>query len=309
MEKMNMKNRTKMMKALVTAVITVTLAASLTGCGTETKATNQDASDETMMEEEIIVAGDNDVEETVDTADVTEEDSIPSITYGNLVVYNDAIDTDYKFDFDSFQTMEGEYTINADIDIYYTGGAMAGYIKSGTTVQAYDRNEEWMRFYNPERNDVVTVEFLLVKVEELKNAVSGDDLLAFEDTDNNVQTEDTSTSENTNLSEEEQKIQEALSLIDENKTYTPEEVQELYPSILEVMGITWNPEFSGKYTEIRGGEERLHLEGAKLKEDTEQIIYLCLYGVSGTENYDECYFDIQEEDSAENAIIVYLWRN
>ena len=163
-----MKNRTKMMKIAATAVLTVTLAASLTGCGTA-EATNQEV---TKAEETLVEGEAETMEETNNHAESEVTDEVASATYGNIVVFDEKVKTDYEFDFERFKPMDNEYSIESNIDIYYTGGSQAGYMKSGAVIQAYDGTEEWLRFYNPEKNDKFSVEFLLVKVEELKASTS-----------------------------------------------------------------------------------------------------------------------------------------
>lgn len=164
-----MKKRT----LLLTLTLTMAMAAtSLTGCGTQAKAIYDENEEASTMEEEVIVANDSTKDSTEETESV--ENDIPSTTYGDLVVYNDAIKTDYEVDLETFQPSNEEYTLSDNVDIYYTDGWQAGYLKKGATISVYDVSTDWIRIYNPEKTDTFTVDFLLVKVGDLSKSTSSD---------------------------------------------------------------------------------------------------------------------------------------
>lgn len=157
-----MKKRT----LFLTLTLTMAMAAtSLTGCGTQAKAIYDENEEASTMEEEVIVANDSTKDSTEETESV--ENDIPSTTYGDLVVYNDAIKTDYEVDLETFQPSDEEYTLSDNVDIYYTDGWQAGYLKKGATISVYDVSTDWIRIYNPEKTDTFTVDFLLVKAGDL----------------------------------------------------------------------------------------------------------------------------------------------
>lgn len=172
-----MKKRTLFLTLTLTMAMSVT---SLTGCGTQAKATYDEnaiveetpTTEEDTMKEEVVVAGEDDTSTTEDTSNV--ENDIPSTTYGDLVVYNDAIKTDYEVDLETFQPSDEEYTLSDNVDIYYTDGWQAGYLKKGATISVYDVSTDWIRIYNPEKTDTFTIDFLLVKVGDLSKSTSSD---------------------------------------------------------------------------------------------------------------------------------------
>lgn len=164
-----MKKRT----LFLTLTLTMAMAAtSLTGCGTQAKATYDENEEASTMEEEVIVANDSTKDSTEETESV--ENDIPSTTYGDLVVYNDAIKTDYEVDLETFQPSDEEYTLSDNVDIYYTDGWQAGYLKKGATISVYDVSTDWIRIYNPEKTDTFTIDFLLVKAGDLSKSTSSD---------------------------------------------------------------------------------------------------------------------------------------
>lgn len=157
----------------LTLTLTMAMAAtSLTGCGTQAKAIYDENEEASTMEEEVIVANDSTKDSTEETESV--ENDIPSTTYGDLVVYNDAIKTDYEVDLETFQPSDEEYTLSDNVDIYYTDGWQAGYLKKGATISVYDVSTDWVRIYNPEKTDKFTVDFLLVKAGDLSKSTSSD---------------------------------------------------------------------------------------------------------------------------------------
>ena len=164
-----MKKRTLFLTLTLAMAMSVT---SLTGCGTQAKATYDENEEASTMEEEVIVANDSTKDSTEETESV--ENDIPSTTYGDLVVYNDAIKTNYEVDLETFQPSNEEYTLSDNVDIYYTDGWQAGYLKKGATISVYDVSTDWVRIYNPEKTDTFTVDFLLVKAGDLSKSTSSD---------------------------------------------------------------------------------------------------------------------------------------
>ena len=167
-----MKKKTLFLTLTLAMAMSVT---SLTGCGTQAKATydeNAIVEETPTTEEEVIVANDSTKDSTEETESV--ENDIPSTTYGDLVVYNDAIKTDYEVDLETFQPSDEEYTLSDNVDIYYTDGWQAGYLKKGAAISVYDVSTDWIRIYNPEKTDTFTIDFLLVKAGDLSKSTSSD---------------------------------------------------------------------------------------------------------------------------------------
>ena len=164
-----MKKKTLFLTLTQTMAMSVT---ALTGCGTQAIATYDENEEASTMGEEVIVANDSTKDSTEETESV--ENDIPSTTYGDLVVYNDAIKTNYEVDLETFQPSNEEYTLSDNVDIYYTDGWQAGYLKKGATISVYDVSTDWVRIYNPEKTDTFTVDFLLVKAGDLSKSTSSD---------------------------------------------------------------------------------------------------------------------------------------
>ena len=133
------------------------LAASLTGCGTQVKATNL----EIAGEETIIVTDDESYEDTtVNTENEiteTDEESISAVeTDGEIVFYDKVgIDPDYLISDLSYEPMEEKIVAAVDkIPVYSEEGIEVGYVKSDATVILTEHgiNSRWYRFENPINN-------------------------------------------------------------------------------------------------------------------------------------------------------------
>lgn len=161
-----MKRKALFLTLALTMIMSMT---SLTGCGEQKEtAEEQTAVENTVSQEDVAI----EEKSTEDTESV--ENDIPSTTYGDLVVYNDAIKTDYEVDLETFQPSDEEYTLSDNVDVYYTDGWQAGYLKKGATISVYDVSTDGIRIYNPEKTDTFTVDFLLVKADDLSKSTSDD---------------------------------------------------------------------------------------------------------------------------------------
>ena len=180
------------------AIIAVTLtasvlAATLTGCGTRTKATDQEV---VMEEEPIIVTDEGDSEEaTIETEDeITEteeviaddgEDILKDTENDEIVLYAEINgDMEYLFPSDNNYTEKhGTITARENIPIYNGDGYNVGYIKSGSTVSVTEGAEEvtWSRFVNPLEgtnydylyvlNEYVIVDGSTISTDEMVNEI------------------------------------------------------------------------------------------------------------------------------------------
>lgn len=148
--------RKKILGIIAVTLTASALAATLTGCGTRAKATDQ----EVVMNEETIVVSEGDssisLEEggstdTENTNDMVAEDVVAA---GGDIVFYDKVgkDPDYLLSDVSYEAME-EKVVNAvdDIPVYSEEGIKVGFVKGGATVILTEHgiNSRWYRFENP----------------------------------------------------------------------------------------------------------------------------------------------------------------
>lgn len=150
------------------------LAASLTGCGTQVKATEQ----EVTGEETIIVTDDESSEDaTVSTKEITEtevigddDDNISdnvSYTEYEFFYVRDKLDmTDATpMDMNDLDVEGKTYTLNESVNIYATSkGALKGYTKPNIDVYVNSCNENWYCLYF--ENEASPNDYILVKAED-----------------------------------------------------------------------------------------------------------------------------------------------
>lgn len=150
---------------ILTIGLVTTMVFVMAACGKESDIEQKES--KSVMEEAAVEETENDIStETSETTVASGIDySASSTDYGNIVCYSEAQDVGYEVDLTGFQEMEGDYTVNNDISLYYTAGGLAGYLKSGSTIHVEDGDEEWLRF-NP-NTEGITVPFMLVRVEDL----------------------------------------------------------------------------------------------------------------------------------------------
>lgn len=145
-------------------VATSMMAASLTGCGTRTKATDITVNDEDtiIVEEEDTEtdteaeAAEDEITETEvigDDSDEDEETDTISTESGDIVFYDEIGKyPDYLLSEVEYETMEDKrVTAVDDIPVYSWEGIKVGYVKSGATVVLTEHgiNTRWYRFENP----------------------------------------------------------------------------------------------------------------------------------------------------------------
>lgn len=153
--------RKKILGIIAVTLTASVLAATLTGCGTRAKATDQEVA---MEEEPIIVTGEGDTEEAaIETEnEITEteevladdvEDILKDTENDEIVLYAEINgDMEYLFPSEnSYSEKYGTITAREDIPIYNGDGYKVGHIKSGSTVAVTESAEEvtWSRFVNP----------------------------------------------------------------------------------------------------------------------------------------------------------------
>ena len=172
------------MKKRVLGIVTVTLTASmmavsLTGCGTEAKATDQEV---VMSEEPIIVTDDedsNDVaietdDEISDTEEVIadgETDTEASYTEHEYFYVRDELDMTNAtpMDMNALDVDGTTYTLNESVNIYMPSvGALKGYTKPNIDVYVNSFNEDWYCLYF--ENEESPNNYVLVKADDFIEA-------------------------------------------------------------------------------------------------------------------------------------------
>lgn len=184
----------KILSTMAIILTTSMLAVSLTGCGTEAKATDQEVS---MEEETILISEDEPVQED---AAVSTEDEITKTEEvvageeaaeedGDIVFYDEIGKyPDYLLSDVEYETMEDKVvTAVEDIPVYSAEGFKVGYVKGGITVILTEHgiNTRWYRFENPVSgtnydylcmidDDIPAEEIPLLSAEEIKEAIIAD---------------------------------------------------------------------------------------------------------------------------------------
>lgn len=187
--------RKKVLSIMAVTLATSMLIVSLTGCGNNVKATDQ----EVIMEEEpIIVTDEEDSEEvTVGTEDeitkteeVIADDGEADAEIDGDILFYDEIGKypDYLISDISYESME-EKAVTAinDIPVYSGEGFKVGYVKGGVTFTLTEHgiNTRWYRFENPVSgtdydylcvldDDLPKEEIPMLSVEEIKEAIIAD---------------------------------------------------------------------------------------------------------------------------------------
>lgn len=254
-----------MKRKTIGTLLALMTAVSFTACGTkETMVTEAVAmeSNITVTETTGLIVEDLPVEITPETIG-TEEPLTKE--YGSFVIYNEAQGEAVDIPLKDFYPLDGEYLLTTDIPLYYTAGKTAGYARKGFTINVMDGNTEWLRFENTEKKDYFTVDFLLVKVEELREATSVE-VVTTQTVEPETESELLASAETTPVTEtpktEKPKTETAKPatskpvaepsttepvtvepepvMIESNK-YTPEEAVAVYRSIMESNGIQWDP--------------------------------------------------------------------
>lgn len=171
-----------MKRRAVAILVTGMIMASLTGCGTEAKATNQEV---TTKEETIIVTDEDSSEnDTIEKEKViVGEKEADDVGVGDIVFYDEIGKyPDYLLSDVEYETMEDKVvTAVNDIPVYSGEGMKVGYVKGGATVILTEHgiNTRWYRFENPVSNtdydylcmlddDIPSEEIPMLSAEEVK---------------------------------------------------------------------------------------------------------------------------------------------
>lgn len=239
-----MKNKKVMM-----LMAAVTVAAAAQACGKETVISDATETVETD-DRNAVLSGNSEI------ADLMK-------TYGNYVIFVEAQGDAVDIPLGEFVMLNEECTLTKDVPIYYTGGKQAGYAKAGTTISIMDGDDEWLRFINEEKDDSLTVDFLVVKADDLRTATDDVVLTAkdFEEPETeavqvasnpqevkpsvqgSASNAETPKADTTPAATEPvaDTPSEETPVAEENTKYTPEEAIAVYRSIMEANGMIWDP--------------------------------------------------------------------
>lgn len=169
------------MRKKVISIMSLVLAgtmitASLTGCGTEAKATDQ----EIPMEEETIVVTDGETEQETEVVNdevepetETVAEAEPEVVYEEHEFFyvRDKLDmTDATpMDMNDLNVEGKNYTLQDSVNIYATTkGALKGYTKPNIDVYVNSCNEDWYCLYF--ENEVTPNDYVLVKADDFIEA-------------------------------------------------------------------------------------------------------------------------------------------
>ena len=172
--------RKKILGIIAVTLTASVLAATLTGCGTRAKATDQEV---VMEEEPIIVTDEEDSEEvTIETEDeITETEEVvaddgeadveATYTEHEYFYVRDELDmTDATpMDMNALNVDGTTYTLNESVNIYMPSvGALKGYTKPNIDVYVNSFNEDWYCLYF--ENEESPNNYVLVKAEDFIEA-------------------------------------------------------------------------------------------------------------------------------------------
>lgn len=170
------------------------ITASLAGCGTEAKATDQ----EIPMEEETIVVTDGEADETEQETEIVNDEVEPE-TEVVTEVAPDVVYEEHEFfyvrdkldmtdatpmDMNDLNVEGKNYTLQDSVNIYATTkGALKGYTKPNIDVYVNSCNEDWYCLYF--ENEVTPNDYVLVKADdfieaagiEIKEKISPEDVI------------------------------------------------------------------------------------------------------------------------------------
>ena len=172
--------RKKILGIIAVTLTASVLAATLTGCGTRAKATDQEV---VMEEEPIIVTDEEDSEEvTIETEDeITETEEVvaddgeadveATYTEHEYFYVRDELDmTDATpMDMNALNVDGTTYTLNESVNIYMPSvGALKGYTKPNIDVYVNSFNEDWYCLYFEDEESPNN--YVLVKAEDFIEA-------------------------------------------------------------------------------------------------------------------------------------------
>lgn len=157
-----MKKRTLFLTLTLTMAMSVT---SLTGCGTQAKATYDEnaiveetpTTEEDTMKEEVVVAGEDDTSTTKDTSNVENDiiqfdnsSAVPEYILSDMEFEANTRELNEKYGFTDKHIVQS-FEATKEVPVYSEEGIRVGNIKNGATIELSEHgiNTNWYRFKNP----------------------------------------------------------------------------------------------------------------------------------------------------------------
>lgn len=297
-------------KKVIMLMAALTVAATVQACGSETVISDVNETVETN-DRNAVLAGNS------ETADLMK-------TYGNYVIFNEAQGEAVDIPLSEFVMLDGEYTLTKDVPLYYTGGKQAGFVKAGTTISIMDGDDEWLRFINTEKNDSLTVDFLLVKAEDLRTATDDVVLTAKDFEEPETEAEQVASKPQ----EVKPSVQESASNVEtpkaettpvadapvadtppeetpvaeENTKYTPDEAIAVYRSIMEAGGMIWDPSIKDFAS---WGTGWVYLDKGQPEESAYSDLEASRMGDGSGDSLTKYYLEVTGSD--ENCVYITGW--
>lgn len=270
-----------MKKRIVGLLLSFVLTFSLFGCGNNADQKQEEPQEETEQEE----AQQEEIQEDIETE--------------NFLFLKEVGKVEYLLGEFEWEESTIEFTTQYETDVYDMEGRKVGYIKSNVpvTITEHGINSGWYRFKNPENG--TDYEYLCVLRDDVEAQVQNETENLEEQAETPILSDE--------YIEEQKMYDEAMSLIDENKTYTIEEFHQLMKDICEKIGTEYDSNLVSN-SEGMPGERTLNLKGKKLKQffEEEQFIWWLMMGPTGSNKMD-VYFYIEDgiDTSEDFEVLVF----
>lgn len=164
----------KFLGVISVTLVTSMLAASLSGCGTQAKATDQEiAGEETIIvtdddfSEDVAGSTEDEITETEEVIVGNEVDIEASVTEHEYFYALDKqdLDTEENLDMNALEPDGNDFEINNSVTLYGSGRAVViGYTKPNIRIHVISSNEEWYCIYFADEDP--EYQLVLVKAEE-----------------------------------------------------------------------------------------------------------------------------------------------
>ena len=274
-----------MKKRTAVLVLAIVLSFSLFGCGNNADQKQEEPQEETEQEE----AQQEEIQEDIETE--------------NFLFLKEVGKVEYLLGEFEWEESTIEFTTQYETDVYDMEGRKVGYIKSDVpvTITEHGINSGWYRFKNPENG--TDYEYLCVRRDDVDSQVQNET-----ETQNLEEQAETPILSDEYI-EEQKMYDEAMSLIDENKTYTIEEFHQLMKDICEKIGTEYDSNLVSN-SEGMPGERTLNLKGKKLKQffEEEQFIWWLMMGPTGSNKMDVYIYIEDGIDTSEDFEVLVFSR-
>lgn len=272
-----------MKKRTAVLVLAIVLSFSLFGYGNNADQKQEEPQEETEQEE----AQQEEIQEDIETE--------------NFLFLKEVGKVEYLLGEFEWEESTIEFTTQYETDVYDMEGRKVGYIKSNVpvTITEHGINSGWYRFKNPENG--TDYEYLCVLRDDVEAQVQNETENLEEQAETPILSDE--------YIEEQKMYDEAMSLIDENKTYTVEEFHQLMKDICEIVGTEYDSNIM-ENPQGMPGERTLNLKGKKLKQffEEEQFIWWLMMGPTGSNKMDVYIYIEDGIDTSEDFEVLVFSR-